>query len=183
MIPSIGVVGENGSGKSYFVSCVFRKHTIYKIFSFGELWNQYAREIGLIGKNESLPSRLKAKVAREALATYGDDYATRRMEAKIDPNEKYLVDGIRQRLTVERLRAIFGKSVVFVSIAASPEARYERLKKRDGYSRKMFEEEEEIDGRFNLNELMARCDYNIVNESDEIALFEKEIETLLKALG
>lgn len=117
----IGLTGKNGSGKGEVAKLLTERGFEY-------------RSLSDVLREEAV--RLKKSVTRENLIsignqlrqTYGAGILGKKVAAGLQVDRHYVVDSIRHPSEVEELRVKDG--FVLIQVAASPKARFERIKKR-----------------------------------------------------
>lgn len=99
--------------------------------------------------------------------------------------EKTVIDGVRSPEEVETFKEEIEKGLFIVAIHASPETRYERLKKRaredSPETKEEFDERDERELNWGLGDVIARADKMVVNEGS-LQRFQEEVEELFEGL-
>lgn len=184
MLPkAIGIIGENGSGKTTTCIYIHNKHPTYRRFSFGDLWYDEAVKRGEIRPGERLENSRRSEIAREVMVEKGDLYPIERMMESIDIKRPILVDGIRQQEAIDYLRKAYGwENVDLIGIIADYETRLARLKARNDYTDEQFIHREEVDRRFGIQKLIDQCGYCLENSQGVEELFIPSIDLLFEVL-
>ncbi len=98
---------------------------------------------------------------------------------------KVLIDGVRGLAEIDVYRGAYPDSLHVISIEASDQIRYQRIKERGRkdatVTRERFDERDERERSWGLAEAMAEADYRILNESS-LERFRKEAERVLREI-
>jgi dephospho-CoA kinase len=178
----IGVIGEKGSGKGTFAA-------LYRELS--------KKPIACIKSSDVLAETLKlwhmplTRANLQNLAIYMDggfgngtlSHAVRERIA-VAAEDVVIFEGIRWPTDVDLVRSFPGN--ILVSITASPDIRFERLKKRkekigEGeMNHEQFMQEEQAKTEVYIADLAAKADIKIDNSGDEAAL-RRSVEAFIKS--
>lgn len=168
----LGVIGLPGSGKSLFFDLAKEKGAI--VANMGDIVREQAKERGE-------DTATTARKLREEQGQYIVAKLTvKKINAYLEENpdaDIILVDGIRSPYEIEMFDESF-ENFTTVSIFASPNTRFERVKSRkreddsNVYEDFMERDERELD--LGIGTVMVTSDYFIINESD-FESYEKEV--------
>ena len=183
---TVGVVGENGSGKTSV--CNILKQKQFNIISLSDIVRKQATLLNRDHSRDSLTktaNELKEAEGKAVLAIKSVALADMLQE---DADYKRTVfDSIRNKDEVEYLKS---RGIFLIGIKASIETRYNRIKERqresDHIDFETFKEqcEREYEGKSsgqNIKEALSACDEIITNDSTEEEL-EKKIITIIDQL-
>lgn len=175
--PVIGVVGPQASGKTKVASWLSDLGA--SRVRMGDLvWREVERRdlevteenVGKVAK-ELREEEGMAAVAKLSIPVISEEG---------ESSSPVVVDGIRGIAEVDKFKEEFGDDFVLVSVEASKETRYERIKNRkredDTPDFESFEEKDEREKSWGLDEATEAADYTIVNESSLRELESNTIE-------
>ena len=175
----IGLTGKNASGKGEVADYLKAKGFGY--FSLSDELREEANERGIETTRANL-IRLGNKLREE----FGANYLTRKINEKINDDENFVVDSIRNPEEINELRK--NKNFILVGVDAPVEIRFERAVKRGRVGdAKTLEEFKELEQRENLknktgqqlDECLKGADKLIVNDGS-IEELHKKISLLIK---
>lgn len=161
------ICGRSGSGKT--CASEILKQLGYKHISVGDLFRDIAREKGLDESRESLN-----KVGRDYLQSDGPVELANKIIEKMKIDRKIVIDGIRPKETAEIIRNKFGRCII-IYLTASDERREERIKKRDKLPVTKIRSTYNSDIENMSLDIEKISDHSIVNDTDDIYLFENKI--------
>jgi dCMP deaminase len=117
----IGLTGRNAGGKGS--AAEFLKNRGFSFYSLSDVIREEVRRRGL-----DLTRDILIATGRELRARHGTGYLAERIFERLEPGMNYVVDSFRHEDEV----AVFRKASDFhlLAIQASPEIRFERIKKR-----------------------------------------------------
>ncbi len=170
----IGLVGLQASGKTEATS-MFIEEGASRVRMGDVVWDE-VRNRGLEVNQDNV-----AKVAQDLRDKEGLGAIAKRsvprIEAEGEESKFVVVDGIRGIEEVQIFRNEFGDNFYLLSIKASTETRYERIKARDREddieSLEEFREKDERELSWGLEEAMEDADFEITNEGSIEELKEK----------
>jgi len=168
---NLGILGPAGSGKGFAAKYIAKKYG-YTIINMGDIVRALAR------KEHIKPTRANLeKIGEKYSKIYGKDFVIEHAIERAKASKKpVIIDGIRKpiqaRLAKEKLKA------KLILVDASPEIRFERMKKRrrSNFPKtlEIFKKEEKQEQKFfNLNKTFSMRDYKIDNSNGEKYLFEQ----------
>lgn len=177
----IGIVGLQASGKSV-VSSIFVEKGASRVRMGDVVWNEVERR-GL-----DLNEGNVAEVAQELRDAEGMGAIAKRcvplIREKGEESDIVVVDGIRGIAEVEVFRKEFGENFFLLSVEASSDIRYNRIKQRgredDITSFEEFKEKDKRELNWGLEEAMDKTDYKIINEGSIEELKKKSSKILEK---
>ena len=117
----IGLTGKNGSGKGEVAA--FLRDKGFEYYSLSDVIREELQSKGIPLTRETL-----ILAGNELRQRYGADVLARLTLKKIDPNRNYVVDSIRNPAEVLALRS--AGDFVLLSVDASPEIRFDRIRQR-----------------------------------------------------
>jgi dCMP deaminase len=180
----IGLTGKNASGKGEVAE--FLKHRSF-----------YYHSLSDVIRDEL--NRKKTPVTRDTLIAagnelrekFGPDILAKRILEKIDPNQNYVVDSIRNPSEIQALRQTERFSLL--NIDAPEQVRFERIKARgrenDPHTLDEFRKKEEAE-RKNLSktkqsieDCQALADFTILNDGSLQELHSKVTEVVTRLVG
>lgn len=172
--PVIGMVGLQASGKTVVASHLASLGA--KRVRMGNIVWRKVEQRGLEVNEENV-----GKVANELREKEGMGAVAKRcipiIQERGKENPAIVVDGIRGIAEVEVFKDKFDERFVLISIEASKETRYKRIKDRkredDSLDLEAFEEKENRELNWGLKEAMESADYKIENEGTLDELKEK----------
>jgi len=181
----IGLTGRNAAGKGTVAS--FLKKSSFVYHSLSDTLRAELKRRNLDESRENL-IQIGNKLREEG----GPGVLADLMIDNLLSLEDHIVDSIRNPVEVESLRRTYSNhKFVLISVDASPEIRYERLKSRkrlgDSSSWEMFLEQEKLEESSedpNKQQLLAtigKADFTVDN-SGSIEELEKQIIAILKKL-
>ncbi|MEM4165811.1 MAG: deaminase [Candidatus Bilamarchaeaceae archaeon] len=175
----IGLTGENCAGKTTAVDYLSKKG-FYPI-SLSDLIREELQAEGKALTREAL-----IKKGNELREKFGPSVLAVRAKEKITKDKNYVIDSIRNPAEVEELRRL--KNFYLIYITASPEVRFERLKKRgreeDPKTLEAFLEIEKLEmenaerTKQNLKQTFAMADKKIENNG-QLSSFYEQIDRAL----
>ncbi|MEM2715860.1 MAG: dephospho-CoA kinase, partial [Candidatus Thermoplasmatota archaeon] len=128
-----------------------------------------------------LSEEVTGKIADEMRKTHGAGYWAKRCLAKIENEEFFVIDGIRNMEEVEIFKEKIDNLIV-VAIHASQATRYERIRKRKRYGNDMsfekFKEREKKELSWGLGNVIAMADAVIINEGS-LEEFKEKVRKIL----
>jgi len=159
----IGFVGFPGSGKSE-ATAIAQAEGFFPIV-MGDAVRSYMRQrdIELSEKNVGI-------IANKLRAEHGMDAIAKKCIPAVRSltSQKVVIDGLRGIAEVNAYRREFKRDFKLIAISASPEVRFERVKGRsrpdDPRSFKRFEEKDERELAWGLEEALSAAEYSIQNE-------------------
>lgn len=172
----IGLTGENCAGKGTTAEYLKKKSFYY--LSLSDVLRDELKKEGIAITRSNLLKRgdeLREKEGKGTLA--------KRVLARVEGDKNYVIDSIRNPGEVEELKK--RKDFVLVYVAAPPDQRFERMKKRereedpktfDGFM--LIDEEEAAQ----LRGCIEMADRRIINDSD-IPSLHKKIDVLVPAIS
>jgi len=121
----IGFVGFPGSGKSEATAVAQARGFV--VVAMGDAVRSYMRERGI-----ELSEKNVGAIANELRALRGMDAIAQMCIPAVRalPSQKVVIDGLRGVAEVDAYRREFNNNFKLIAIAASPEARFERVKSR-----------------------------------------------------
>ena len=179
----IGFVGFPGSGKSE-ATAVAQAHG-FVVVAMGDAVRSYMRERGI-----ELSEKNVGAIANELRARHGMDAIAQMCIPAVRalPSQKVVIDGLRGVAEVDAYRREFNNNFKLIAIAASPEVRFERVKSRsrpdDALSFQGFEEKDERELAWGLEEALSTADCHISNEGslDELKFSVSKVIERLSSL-
>ncbi len=182
--PIIGLVGLQASGKTVVASHLTDLGA--KRVRMGDIVWREVEERGL-----ELNGGNVGKVANELRENEGMGAVAKRcipiIKREGEGNPSVVVDGIRGIAEVEVFKEEFDGRFTLISIEASKETRYKRIKGReredDSLDPESFEEKENRELNWGLKEAMESADYRIENEGTLRELKEKTSKIYEEILG
>ncbi|MEM3422190.1 MAG: deaminase [Candidatus Bilamarchaeaceae archaeon] len=175
----IGLTGENCAGKTTAVYYLSKKG-FYPI-SLSDIIREELQAEGKALTREAL-----IKKGNELREKFGPSVLAVRAKEKITKDKNYVIDSIRNPAEVEELRRL--KNFYLIYITASPEVRFERLKKRgreeDPKTLEAFLEIEKLEmenaerTKQNLKQTFAMADKKIENNG-QLSSFYEQIDRAL----
>ncbi len=170
------IVGMPGAGKEEFVTVC--QDLGMEIIRMGDVVRDEAEARGIPNDGGI------GKFAHSERQAHGYDIWARRTVPLVK-EELTIIDGCRGTAEVDVFREGFGESVKIVAIHASPQTRFQRLKRRNrGDAPDDLEEFRERDQRelgWGLGNVIARANFMIVNEGT-LDRFKAEAEEVLREL-
>lgn len=165
---NIGILGPAGSGKGTAADFFVKKHK-YKSITMSDSLRAIARKKKIKPTRENLE-----KIQREYRKKYGEDFVARESLKKVKGKNHYVLDGLR---TLADIRLIKNKlKAKIILVTASPEARFQRLKKRKrtGFPKtiKDFKKMEAHENKiFNFKKVFKHADYKVSNSKNKKELY------------
>ncbi len=177
----LGFVGQAGSGKGTAANTLRLKHGA-TVYAFGDILHDILNRLFLPPSRDFL-----IKLSQTLRQTFGQDALANAMEKQVDESraELIVVDGIRRPEDIEDLRK--NPSFHLIEISASPETRFERLKKRGekpdeaAMTWEDFLAMSQRETEATIAAVAAQAEKKITNEGD-LAALEKQIEELVAGL-
>jgi len=182
-VPSvIGLTGPIASGKDIVSKFLINKG--YTYYSLSQVVRDEANSRNIKNDREQLQNL--GNFLREK---YGNGVLANKIIDKLDLSKNIIIDGIRNPGEVDSLRKI--KNFILVGVNASKDTRFERLLKRNKISDpKTYKEFLRLEARDRgeneplcgqqVEECLKKADIILANEFENSALFEAEIEKILK---
>lgn len=178
----LGVVGNNGSGKSTF--CDYLASKGFMIVSLSDVIREHLKEKKLEPTRDNLTEQ-----ANQLKQTNGLTYCAEKTFESVNQakENKAIFDSIRHPNEVKYLK---DKNVVLIAIKTSLEQRYNRIKQRQrqtdfvSYDTFKSQDEREASGASfgqSINQCLALCEHEIVNDST-LESFHSKIDLLLEKL-
>ncbi len=173
----IGIVGLQASGKTVAASS-FVDWGAARVRMGDVVWKEVERRgLDLVEENVG-------EVAQELREEEGMGAVAKRcvplIREECEGSDVVVVDGIRGIAEVEVFREEFGDNFVLLSVEASAETRYERIKGRerddDVGSVEEFKEKDRRELNWGLEEALEEADYNIKNEGTLEDFKQKALE-------
>ncbi|MCD6215844.1 MAG: flagellar hook-basal body complex protein FliE [Candidatus Aenigmarchaeota archaeon] len=176
------ITGMPGAGKK-LVRKVIEKHGIPVVVM------RHAVEKEMQKKNISLTNENLRKFATELREKKGKDIVARLCIPLVDnilkKSSSVILDGIRSPDEISFFKKKYNGKFVLIAVHASPDIRFERLKKRglkwDMKKREEFDWRDSKELSWGLGKAIAMADYTVLNEGTKEEL-EKNIENILKKL-
>lgn len=176
----IAITGMPGSGKKTIREELEKKG--FPVFVMRHVVEDELREKGIEPTNESLreyATDLRKKFGYTVVAERSLE-KLRKMDAPV-----VILDGIRGGMEVEFFRKQKDVEFVLIAAIASPEARFERLKKRglewDMKTKEEFDYRNKKELSWGLGKAIEMADYKLENEST-LEEFRKNIDGLIKKI-
>lgn len=149
-----------GSGKEEFIKVAADYG--FEIVRMGDLVREEARRRGLDPSDKSVGG-----LANEERVKYGlGIWATRTIPEVTGP--RVIIDGIRGVAEVRVFREAFSSDMVLVSIEASSDARYDRIRQRGRkdatVTREQFDRRDEREKRWGIEQAMEEANHVVGNE-------------------
>lgn len=118
----LGLTGRNAAGKGEAAN--FFKQKGFYCFSLSDVIRDKLTE-----QNQQITRENLIQMGRQLRQTFGNGYLSEQIVKRLDPDKNYVVDSIRHpdEVSVLRMRPNF----YLLSISASPETRFERIRKRE----------------------------------------------------
>jgi dephospho-CoA kinase len=189
-LPSLGIIGRSGAGKSTFANYVSKKFPFYHKITVSGIWTEYARELGFVRPGEYLNHDQRTKLAATVTLEQGEMFLVNRLLEKLkhqleqDANSRFLIDGLRNIQGMKPVRDRLDGNLIYVGIVADSEVRLERAIMREGrgYTHEKFDQREQLNSIYRLYEMIEMCDRIVTNNGDKDKFFEK-IDDLMSSLG
>ena len=170
----IGLAGENCAGKGTAAAYLQKKS-----FYFLSLSDILREELAAERKDISRENLIKK--GNDMRKAQGAGVLAKRVAAKVEPGKHYVIDSIRNPAEVTELKRLPGFALLYIT--ASPELRFERMRKRDREGDpntleafKIIEGKElrgeEATGQ-QLLEVFKLADKKLVNDGDFQHLYDK----------
>jgi len=172
------ITGMAGSGKTTLANMLRERD--YKVFTMGDVIRHEVRMRNL----EPTPDNLGV-MAKEIRETGGDAAVAKKCIPLIigEPSNKVALDGIRSLDEVYTFERVFDNYLI--TVHASPETRYERLKQRgrpdDPTNKQVFRERDHRELGFGMGNAIAMSNYIITNENG-INELETKLDRMLRRL-
>ena len=182
---TIGVVGENGSGKSTVCNILQKHH--FNIISLSDIVRKQATLRNRDHSRDSLTetaNELKAAEGSAVLAIKSVELANS-FQSEAD-YKRTVFDSIRNKEEVDYLKS---QGIYLIGIQASLESRFERIKERqresdhidfETFKKQCMREYEGQSSGQNIKEALNACDEIISNDGTQENLEEKILEILKK---
>ena len=176
---NLGVLGPVGSGKGIAAKYIARKYG-YNILVMGNIVRALAKREKIKPTRDNL-EHLQAKYAKK----YHTDYIMKlALEKAMKSKKPVIIDGIRKPIQAKLARQKLKAKLILVD--ASPEIRFERMKKRrrKGFSKtlKDFIRVEKNEQKFfNLKRTFSMADFRVDNSNGKKYLL-KQLDQIMKKL-
>ena len=181
----IGLTGRNAAGKGTVAS--FLKKSSFVYHSLSDTLRKELKRRNLEESRENL-----IQTGNDLREQGGPGVLADLMIDSLLSSENHIVDSIRNPFEVKSLRRVYpSHKFVLISVDASPEIRYERLRSRnrlgDSSSWEIFLEQEKLEesnrdpNKQQLLATMGEADFNVDN-SGSIEELENQIRVILKEL-
>ncbi len=180
--PVIGIVGKQASGKTVAASELSDDDTA-RVRMGDVVWDEIKeRDMEVNEENAGkVANQLREEEGMDAIAKH----CVPIINKKLNEGKTVIVDGIRGLSEVKRFKKDFGEDFYLISIEASEETRYNRIKdrKRDDDIKNLeeFKEKEKREIGWGLEEAIDSADYKISNEGTEED-FRKKISRLFEEI-
>ena len=158
---NLGILGPAGSGKGVAAKYIARKYG-YNIISMGNIVRALARTEHIKPTRANLE-----KIGEKYSKVYGKDFVIEHAIEKAKAiNKPVILDGIRKPIQAQLAKQRLG--AVLILVDATPEVRFERMKKRKRANfpktLEIFKKEEKQEERFfNLKKTFSMADYILDN--------------------
>jgi len=166
-----------GSGKEEFIKVAIEHG--FDVIRMGDLVREEAR-----GRELELDDSSIGGLANNEREKHGMGIWATRTLPRID-GSRVLIDGIRGIAEIKVYQETFHDRVFVVSIMASSDVRYERIKARGREdttpTREQFDERDEREKSWGVEQAMAKADFRIVNE-ESLERFREEASEVLKEI-
>lgn len=166
-----------GSGKEEFIR-VARKLG-FDVIRMGDLVREEAEKRGL-----RMDDRSVGNLANEEREIFGQGIWAVRTLPKIR-GQQIIIDGIRGIAEIEVFRKAFPTNTIVVSIEANSRIRYERImqrRRKDAtLTEEQFEERDEREKRWGIEQAMSEADFVIPNEGT-LEEYQREAEKVLEEI-
>lgn len=166
-----------GCGKEEFIKVA--KESGFDVVRMGDIVREEATRRGLDSDDKSVGG-----MANEEREKYGLGIWAVRTLPRIK-GTRVMVDGIRGIAEIEVFREAYPENLWVISIEASTETRYERIKRRKRkdatYTREQFDKRDEREKKWGIEQAMAEADFTILNEGS-LDEYQKEAEKVLKEI-
>jgi dephospho-CoA kinase len=162
----IGVVGQNGAGKSSFVQQLkILSNNGIEVYKFSDLLSQ---TLGIWGIEKS--RRNLQELPRVMEIGFGTGILSQATKRQIEKSQAQIIilDGVRWQTDYELVRSF--RHNLLVSISANPQSRYDRLKTRGEkvsehiMTRQQFDEEEQALSELQIPDISQQADVQLIND-------------------
>jgi len=159
----IGFVGFPGSGKSE-AAAIAQAEGFFPV-AMGDAVRSHMRKRGI-----ELSEKNVGTIANKLRAEHGMDAIAKMCVPAVRSltSQKVVIDGLRGIAEVNAYRREFKRDFKLIAISAGPEVRFERVKGRsrrdDARSFERFEEKDERELAWGLEEALGAAEYSIQNE-------------------
>ena len=184
MVRVIGITGHSGAGKE-FVKTLLGDLTGFPVFSISDVLREDIRKSGVEPTRDEL-----IKLGNELRLKYGGNILAKRVIELIGKNA--VVDSFKNPFEVEEFRKIFGKDFILLSVKASLEKQFERVKSRGRENdprtwSEFLEMVEKHSGKAGVHtQLVDECDniadYFIIN-NDDLKSLSLKVKALVEFLA
>lgn len=171
------ITGMPGSGKSEAVKFFAEKGA--PIVNMGDAVREEARKRGI-----EISSKTLGEISVELRKKFGGEEIARRCTNKIDAHVNkplVIIDGLRSFEEAGFFRQRYGSDFYILAIHASPQVRFERLRKRmrgdDPKAQKEFEQRDARELGYGMGSVIALANFLVLNEGslDELKERMKEV--------
>ncbi|MEE9150416.1 MAG: AAA family ATPase [Thermoplasmata archaeon] len=173
----ISVTGMPGSGKEELVKIAIQEGM--KVVRMGDVVRAWVKNRGI-----ELTDANVGRIANEEREKHGLGIWAERTVPLVK-GEIVLIDGIRGESELEAFKKAFGGELTVIGVDASPEIRYERIRKRKRkdttVSWEAFSKRDSRELGWGIGNAMVACDHVIVNEGT-LKEFQEEVRSLLESL-
>ncbi len=176
----IGFVGFPGSGKSE-AAAIAQAEGFFPV-AMGDAVRSYMRKRGI-----ELSEKNVGTIANKLRAEHGMDAIAKMCVPAVRSltSQKVVIDGLRGIAEVNAYRREFKRDFKLIAISARPEVRFERVKGRsrpdDARSFQRFEEKDERELAWGLEEALGVAEYSIQNEGT-LEELKSAVSSLLERL-
>ena len=178
----IGFVGQLSSGKDTVVDYV-KDHYEAEIFGFSKILKEILLTLDLEQNREEY-----VKISEILRKNYGDDILSKVMAKRVleSFSEVIAVDGVRRESDYQYLKN--NPDFYLVNVFASPEVRYERLKKRtekkddQGKTWEEFLEDHKKSTEITIEDVAKQADFQLDNNGTLEELFVNMDEIMKKIM-
>lgn len=177
---NLGILGPAGSGKGFAAKYIAKKYG-YTIINMGNIVRALAR------KEHIKPTRAHLeKLGEKYSKKYGADFVIgHAIEMAKKSTKPVIIDGIRKPIQAKLAKKVLKVRLILVD--ASPEVRFERMKKRGRANFpktiEIFNKEEKQEQKFfNLKKTFSLADYKIDNSNLSVKQLYAVLDKLMKRI-
>lgn len=177
-LPNLGIMGKMGSGKGFAAKYLVKKYG-YTIISMGNIVRAVAR------KEKMKPTRENLEKLQKKYSKNGKDFVIEKVIEKSNSMKgPIILDGIRKpnqaKFAKDKLKA------VLIDVDASPDIRFERMKKRRRANfpnsfEKFREIEKKEENVFHINKALKMADFKI-NNNDGAKRLYRDVNRIIKRI-